>query len=63
MNVELSKSIQKESKSQDLLLFSWLQAALRICLAHYTDQGRITIGIPVIEKILNKARILINGFL
>ena len=50
MNVEFSKSIQKVSKSQDLLLFSWLQAALRICLAHYTDQERITIGIPVIEK-------------
>ncbi|TKH07629.1 peptide synthetase, partial [Bacillus wiedmannii] len=55
MNVELSKSIQKESKSQDLLLFSWLQAALRICLAHYTDQERITIGIPVIEKNLEKS--------
>lgn len=50
MNVEFSKSIQKVIKSQDLLLFSWLQAALRICLAHYTDQERITIGIPVIEK-------------
>ncbi|MFZ3197800.1 MAG: amino acid adenylation domain-containing protein, partial [Bacillus mycoides] len=50
MNVEFSKSIQKLIKSQDLLLFSWLQAALRICLAHYTDQERITIGIPAIEK-------------
>lgn len=50
MNVEFSKSIQKVIKSQDLLLFSWLQAALRICLAHYTDQERITIGIPAIEK-------------
>ncbi|WP_256942135.1 AMP-binding protein, partial [Bacillus thuringiensis] len=55
MNVELSKSIQKESKSQDLLLFSWLQTALRICLAHYTDQGKITIGIPVIEKNLEQS--------
>lgn len=55
MNVEFSKRIQKVSKSQDLLLFSWLQAALRICLAHYTDQERITIGIPVIEKNLEQS--------
>ncbi|MDF9553578.1 peptide synthetase, partial [Bacillus cereus] len=27
VNVEFSKSIQKISKSQDLLLFSWFQAA------------------------------------
>ncbi|MEN1938909.1 amino acid adenylation domain-containing protein [Paenibacillus sp. 102] len=50
MDAKLSQSIQKVSKSQDLLLFSWLQAALRVCLAHYTDQERITIGIPIIEK-------------
>lgn len=55
MNVEFSKSIQKVSKSQDLLLFSWLQATLRICLAHYTDQEKITIGIPVIEKNLEQS--------
>ncbi|PEE40234.1 non-ribosomal peptide synthetase [Bacillus pseudomycoides] len=50
MDSELSQIIQKVSKSQDILLFSWLQAALRVCLAHYTDQQKITIGIPVIEK-------------
>ncbi len=55
VNVEFSKSIQKISKSQDLLLFSWFQAALRVCLAHYTDQERITIGIPIIEKNLEQS--------
>ncbi|MEJ9279169.1 AMP-binding protein, partial [Bacillus thuringiensis] len=55
VNVEFSKSIQKISKSQDLLLFSWFQAALRVCLAHYTDQERITIGIPRIEKNLEQS--------
>ncbi|PGV54250.1 non-ribosomal peptide synthetase [Bacillus cereus] len=50
MDSELSQIIQKESKSQDILLFSWLQTTLRVCLAHYTDQERITIGVPVIGK-------------
>ncbi|WP_258728522.1 amino acid adenylation domain-containing protein [Bacillus atrophaeus] len=50
MDAELSQSLQKVSKSQDLFLFSWLQAALRVCLVHYTDQERITIGVPVIGK-------------
>lgn len=55
VNVEFSKSIQKISKSQDLLLFSWFQAALRVCLAHYTDQERVTISIPIIEKNLEQS--------
>ncbi|MED4721878.1 non-ribosomal peptide synthetase [Bacillus atrophaeus] len=50
MDAELSQRLQKVSKSQDLFLFSWLQAALRVCLVHYTDQERITIGVPVIGK-------------
>lgn len=50
MDAELSQILRKISKSQDLFLFSWLQAALRVCWVHYTDQERITIGVPVIGK-------------
>lgn len=57
MDAELSQILRKISKSQDLFLFSWLQAALRVCWVHYTDQERITIGVPVIGKITNKERI------
>jgi hypothetical protein len=42
IDADLNQSLQKVNKSQDLFLFSWLQAALRVCLVHYTDQERIT---------------------
>ncbi len=44
---ELRLGLKKVDKSSDLSLLAWMQAALCACLVHYTEQERITVGVPV----------------
>lgn len=50
LDKEMSRGLEKISASQDLFVFSWLQAVLKVCLVHYTEQEKITVGIPVLTK-------------
>lgn len=50
LDEELSQNLIKASRSEELYLFNWLQAALKVCLAHYTDQESIIVSVPVIGK-------------